>query len=138
MQFQVLVRIRETWQRFGAPTDDEEDARWFAGLAATSSPNMQVRVLSAPTFCELEQLCDQWTHNQSGHTSRLALHSAADWNTLMDAVELGQGGDHNTAYRFQAPDHSRLSAAWVRLAARVARGELGGASDGAHATTLAW
>lgn len=132
MQYQVIVWTREGWTKFGEATDDPEDARWLSGLAVTSAADKPVRVLAASTFRELDQLCDQWMRTGVYGRTGPALRSAEDWHAQMDAVELGQGGDHDAAYQYQPPDHAELAAAWVHLAARVVRGDLGGMGDGSN------
>lgn len=47
------------------------------------------------------------------------------------AFESGHGGDQDTTYTFTPSRFLPTRLAWARLAARVARAELGGAHDGA-------
>lgn len=52
------------------------------------------------------------------------------WHDLLDAVELGPGGDHDEPYVYQPAAQREVAAAWTHLGARMTRGELGGPMDG--------
>lgn len=138
MIYQVMLQTSQGWAMFRQPTRNADDARQLARLAAESFPGMQARILTADTDGELEWLCTQWQRDRPGRvfgpTPGAILAAPAtpeQWHALMNALELGSGGDHDAPYLYQPPAHVALAAAWLHLAARVARGEVGGAWDGA-------
>lgn len=143
MMYQVMLQTTTGWALFSHPTDNAHDAFELARLSSGYAPGMDACVLCGTTLAELQERCAQWQrdHSQryyypsthpSTHPSaaRTPPQTVERWHALMNAVELGPGGDHDEPYTYRPAPHREGAAAWVRLAARVTRGEIGGALDG--------
>ena len=134
MVYQVMLQTATGWALFSRPTANAREAFELARLSAGYAPGMEACVLCAATLSELRERCAQWQREHAAHAPRAAPASAPQtaeqWHALMNALELGPGGAHDEPYTYHPPPHRALASAWLRLAARVTRGEVGGAMDG--------
>lgn len=130
----VVIRTRSGWAPILGPVEYSGDLRRLERVARLFARGVEVRVLGARNDSELERLYGDLVSQTRDAAERAITRgkpgTAAEWHILMNRMELGPGSDRDAVYTYQSVPNEDLAAAWLQLAARVHRGEVGGPLDG--------
>ncbi len=93
-----------------------------------SVPKERIRVFLSSTVEEMDEMLKR--ENEGLSSTAVTVDQLWDKQCMSSVemrrleVELGPVGDHNSAYTFTLPTYSPQVLAWMKLLARVERGEL--------------